>query len=270
MLNDLPRRNIELKKQDYKSDEMLKNKREREEENSADNVNINAVEDEELRKLLIEQDRLERELFEKRIKQLDQDKKTVKKANMIENPLTAKLSIDPEEKRRLGEQLRKLSRHAYLKMRTEQQLDLWRRRLEDEKKMFEGVTLTEEEKILNDLNNKIFDLANKRIGPKEEVDVYRMPDGNEDEKGNVDPKKKNSVLYKHYKEPKKEDEKKTEDQEWEETQKRKIQPTYGSKNIPKPSDKYQILIENQIDFVSKGILEGFELEELKQKKSIFI
>ena len=264
----MPRRVLDVKNDGSYKENVLKNKREREE--SIEKVNINAVEDEELRKLLIEQDRLERELFENRIKQLDQDKKGVKKANLIENPITAKLTIDPEEKRHLGEQLRKLSRHAYLKMRTEQQLDLWRRRLDDERKMFDGVELTEEERILNDLNNKIFDLANKRVIPKEDAEVYRMPDGNEDHNGNVDPKKKNSVLYKHYKEPKKDDEKRNEDYEWEETQKRKIQPTFGSLNVPKPSDKYKILIENQIDFVSKGILEGFELEELKQKRSKFL
>ena len=120
------------------------------------------------------------------------------------------------------------------------------------------------------MNKKIFDIANKRVIPKEDAEVYRMPDGNEDHNGNVDPKKKNSVLYKHYKEPKKDDEKRNEDYEWEETQKRKIQPTFGSLNVPKPSDKYKILIENQIDFVSKGILEGFELEELKQKRSKFL
>ena len=248
---------------------LLKNKRKSDEE-TIDKVNINAVEDEELRKLLIEQDRLERELFEKRIKQLDQDKK-VRKVNMIENPLTAKLTINPDEKHLLGAQLRKLSRNAYLKMRTEQQLDLWRRRLADEKRMFEGVEMSEEEMILNDINNKIFDLANKRLAPKEEVEVYRMPDGFEDENGKIDYKKKNDVLHAaKYKADKKGEEKKhNENDEWQNSQTVKSLNKFGAQNHVKPSDKYQILIENQIDFVSKGILEGFEIEELKQKKSKF-
>ena len=54
----------------------------------------------------------------------------------------------------MAEQLRKMSRYKYLKMRTQMQLELWKRRIEDEAKLFQDVELTQEEVAINELNRK--------------------------------------------------------------------------------------------------------------------
>jgi pre-mRNA-splicing factor ATP-dependent RNA helicase DHX16 len=229
-----------------------------EEELVNDIININTVEDKELKNLLKEKDRLERDLLDKRIKEKDIEKAKQKKTNSKENPATAKLQLSEEERMLLSQQLRKMSRYAYLKMRSEQQIDLWGRRLADEKKLFSGVALSEEEIKINEINQKIFELASKRMETEPDMDKYQMPTGYEDESGKIDFDKKYKVLYDRYRDPKKKEEK--EDEAWEKAQKMRSLPKYGAQNVAKPSDKYELLIENQIEFVQKEALEGF-LEE---------
>lgn len=215
--------------------------------------NINSVDDAEIKNLLKEKDRLERDLLDRKLKEKDTDKN--KRGKTLENPLLAKINLSDDEKIIIANQLRKMSRYAYLKTRTTQQLDLWKRRLEDEQKLFGGVELTEEEIRLNEINQKIFDLASKKL--EEEPDQnnkYKMPDGFEDDKGKIDFDKKYKVLYERYKEQKKEEK---EDDVWEKQQKVRSLPKYGALNVVKPSDKYSLVLDNQIDFVQKEVLEGF-------------
>lgn len=67
-----------------------------------------------------------------------------------------------EDKLKYIPELRKVSRQKYLELREEQQLDLFRRKLEDEQRIFGDQPLTEIERKLNDLNKRLYDLANKR------------------------------------------------------------------------------------------------------------
>ena len=46
------------------------------------------------------------------------------------------VSLDPAEKKKLIEELKKRSRRSYLEIREEQQLDLFKRRLDLEDKLF--------------------------------------------------------------------------------------------------------------------------------------
>lgn len=162
--------------------------------------------------------------------------------------------MSDEERMVMAQQLRKMSRYAYLKMRTEQQMDIWKRRLEDEKRMFAGIELTEEERKINDINQKIYELASKRLQKEPELDSYRMPDPYEDEKGKIDYDKKYKVLYDRYREPKKEV---NENEAWEKYQKNRSLPKYGALNKKKEADKYSFVMENQIDFVQQEVLEGY-------------
>ena len=228
-----------------------------------DVININTIEDKELKTLLKEKDRLERELLEKRLKEKDLEKSKTKKTTSKENPLTAKLALSDDERLIMAQQLRKMSRYSYLKMRAEQQLDLWKRRLEDEKKMFQGVLLTEEEIRINEINQKIYELANNRMEKEPEIDKYTMPSGFEDDKGRIDFDKKYKVLYDRYKDRKKEE---NEEETWEKAQKMRSLAKYGAQNVQKPSDKYSLVLENQIDFIQKEVLEGFlQMDDTSQK-----
>jgi len=222
-----------------------------------DVININAIEDKNLKNLLKEKDRLERELLEKRMREKDSDKSKNKKTN-LENPYTSKLMLSEDEKMVLSQQLRKMSRYSYLKMRAEQQLDVWKRRLEDEQKLFKGVRLTNEEIKINEINQKIFELASKRLEKQPDQDKYVMPTGFEDDKGKIDFDKKYKVLYDKYKERKTEE---NEEETWEKSQKTRTKVQYGAQNVKKPSDKYSLILEDQIDFIQKEVLEGFLIEQ---------
>jgi pre-mRNA-splicing factor ATP-dependent RNA helicase DHX16 len=219
-----------------------------------DIMNINTIEDKELRGLLKEKDRMERDLLDKKIKEKDEKAKQKK---ILENPLTAKFAISEEERVLMAQQLRKMSRMKYLKMRSEQQLDLMRRTLEDEQRLFKDVQLTEEEKRLFDINKKIYDLASKRLEKEPELDKYKMPEAYEEE-GKINYDKKYKVLYDRYKEHKKEE---TEEEAWEKSQKTKSQAKYGAQGVAKPSDKYTFVLENQVEFVKKEVLDGYVVDD---------
>ncbi len=222
--------------------------------------NINSIEDKDLKNLMKEKDRLERDLLDKKLKEKDNDKS--KRGKTVENPLLAKINLSSDEKMIIANELRKMSRYAYLKMRSSQQLDLWKRRLEDEKRLFSGVELSEEEMRLNEINQQIYELASKKL--EEDPDqnkTYKMPDAYEDETGKIDFDKKYKVLYERYKEQKKEE---REDEVWEKQQKVRSLPKYGAMNVAKPSDKYSFVLENSIDFVQKDVLEGFIMNKMNE------
>lgn len=61
-----------------------------------------------------------------------------------------------EERQEVLEKVKKKARQKYLDMREEQQLEIFLRRIEAERKMFEGVVLTKEEMKINKLNEEIF------------------------------------------------------------------------------------------------------------------
>lgn len=78
-------------------------------------------------------------------------------------------------------ELRKQSRQAYLKQREEQIIDLYKRNLDDEKRVFGGEDLTQIETRLSELKETLFDLAQKRRQKQEEISVYKFQDGSDEE-----------------------------------------------------------------------------------------
>ena len=55
--------------------------------------------------------------------------------------------------------LRKTSRQAYLKQRDEQVLDLYKRNLDEERRVFGGEELTSEERRIGELKETLYKLA---------------------------------------------------------------------------------------------------------------
>lgn len=106
-----------------------------------------------------EKDKLERDAYVARM--LERDKAKTKTTSVVENPSSIS-NLSYEEQIKYIPELRKISRAKYLEMREEQQLDLFKRRLEDEKRLFGDQPLTEMEKKINDLNERLFGLAQKR------------------------------------------------------------------------------------------------------------
>ena len=87
-------------------------------------------------------------------------------------------------------------------MREEQQLDLFKRRLMDEQRIFGDQPLTEIEKRINDLNKRLFELAEKRRQKDQRGPGYHMPDAYSDEEGYLLKDKKLAALTKRYEEDK--------------------------------------------------------------------
>jgi len=86
-------------------------------------------EEKELKKMLKEHDKIQRDALVERINQKDQEKTKKAKGgeNVVENTSNA---ISTEELYDLIPKLREISRQTYLTHREEQQLDLMKRRLE--------------------------------------------------------------------------------------------------------------------------------------------
>ena len=72
--------------------------------------------------------------------------------------------------------------------------------------------MTEIEKRLNDLNTRLYDLAQKRREKSKDTMIYKMPDAYEDDEGRTMKDKKMAALTKRYEEEKIE---MTEQEQWE-------------------------------------------------------
>ena len=125
--------------------------------------------------------------------------------------------LTENEQHKIASELRKMSRMNYLKNRSIQQVDLFGRRLEDEKVLFNGIKLSNEEIKLNQINQKIYDLASSRIKEAENIqNRFSMNDSEDDDNFKTEKitmkDKKLKKLYERYKEKNKEE---NEDDLWE-------------------------------------------------------
>jgi pre-mRNA-splicing factor ATP-dependent RNA helicase DHX16 len=149
--------------------------------------------------------------------------------------------------------LREISRQHYLKKREEKELKLLELGLRDDEYLFEDVELTAEEKQRKDLNKKIISMARDKYRFDEKDDGYHMPDGYEDERGRVNKEKRDAVLTTRYEE---EEELKTEQEQWEEDQVKTAMVHFGAKDRKSKADEYDLVFEDQIDFISNELMKG--------------
>jgi pre-mRNA-splicing factor ATP-dependent RNA helicase DHX16 len=223
--------------------------------------------EEERAELEREKDLKERDELVKRM--LERDKsKTEKKVDDEEEEATYRKRIKTEEQLARGDtivdeatgkelnldRLREESRGAYLKKREERELALLKQSLEDEKELFKGVKLTEEERRRAQLGKQILGMVEDREGEQDKNDgFYRLPDeiDDNDTKANQD----QALLSSRYVEPKHE---KSEQDLWEESQTQKA-TALGSKKKKQPDEeKYELVFEDQIDFVMQETSKGYD------------
>lgn len=220
------------------------------------------VEDKELMKALKEKDKLEKDMLVKRM--LEKDKQKANKKGVVESQASSMMNLTEEDKKNLIPQLRETARLKYLEKREEQQLDIFKRTLDEQERLFKGVELTDMEKQMMSLDKKIYDLAKKRKQKENNLQLYKMPDTYEDEKGRAN---KKNVLFKRYEEEKTE---LTEQEIWEKTQDQKTHVGFGAQSKKTEKDKeqkeYDLLIENQVDFVQSEMLAGEMNKMMKKKK----
>lgn len=141
--------------------------------------------------------------------------------------------------------LRNKARQAYLKKRVDSQLELFEKKIDDEKRIFGDLELTKEEQERNKINEDILRYIKEKVEKEKVLDEYVMPTSYDGETASS--KRKETALKQNFVERKTEDEEKA----YEKLQQSKIKKIENIKD-----DKYQLVIEDQIDFLKRDILEG--------------
>lgn len=108
--------------------------------------------------------------------------------------------------------------------------------------------MSEIEKRQYELDTRLYELANKHRSTFKDLEYkgYKMPDPNDEDEETVKDKKA-KLLSKRYEEDKTT---LTEQEQWEIDQQKKV-------NLKKQKkDDYQLILDNQVDFVQTQILDG--------------
>ena len=196
-------------------------------------------------------------------------KKYEDKSNNIEK--TIPLDEGKEESNpQISQDMRDASRRIYLNKRVNQQLELFERRMIDEYTIFKDIKLTKEEINNNRLNNKIYSLIKKNYNDNNKRDNVKDTNSKRNKKEeaeNVDLVQRYTFNREEaeYNRKKFRDRKtkrdisndfvETSESLWEKEQRKKTILKYGGAKEVKPN-KYNIIIENQTEFVKQDLLES--------------
>ena len=208
---------------------------------------------------------------------LNNKKLDIRKLDKISETKIEGISLreDNEEKNEpIPEGARETSRRNYLNKRVNQQLDLFKRRIIDEYNIFQDIKLTKEEINNNRLNNKIYNLINKNLDNKKEATKEKKNKYDNVELVQRYTFKREEPEYqrKFNKKTKRNfnnsnDFKETSESLWEKEQRKKAIQKFGNNSITK--DKYNILIENQMDFIKQDLLESENIPLIKENQDNF-
>ena len=227
-----------------------------------DNINID------IEQILKNED----ELLKKNNKSQLEIKNISKKEKELKASTISLREEDLEKKAQITDDIREASRRAYLNKRVNQQLDLFKRRMIDEYNIFQDIKLTKEEISNNRLNNKIYHLITKNTEIQKEI-----PKEKKDKNDNIDlvqrfsfkreepeyqrknkKTKRNNININDFKE--------TSESLWEKEQRKKAIQKYGNVQQQNIKNKYDILIENQMEFVKQDLLESENVPLIKEGK----
>ncbi|KAI8895818.1 hypothetical protein BC833DRAFT_136194 [Globomyces pollinis-pini] len=234
------------------------NKEDSEEEYFEDEPQENDVLDNASEESERERDLREKEEFEERLKTREFDSKrkyTPKESEQEEQArIRRKLAEDKDEREKSLSKLRDKSRFEYLRKREEQRLILLEKEIEDEEQ-FDKSELTAKE--IKDLETKktVLKLARERLSINDKYDGYVMPEDYITEKGKLDKKKKDAVLYKRYEDNKKNPENETfvsEQSNWEDSKIEKLLAKTGAKDrVPKEEAEFDYVFDEdqRINFI---------------------
>lgn len=156
------------------------------------------------------------------------------------------------------DELKKRSRQEYLKKREEQKLLSLKMNITQEEQAFGDVCLTEAEKKRLEYSKQILNIAEERRKLDQPLDRYALPETYEIEKDKEKRRNQEQALYKRY--SGKTEVKDSSDQ-WQESQISK-----ALKNIDSKTDKYELILDDKVEFESYSDLEGENEEDLEQNQ----
>lgn len=228
-----------------------------------------------------EKDLRERDEFVKRMLERDQSKtkqqvKQEDEEDQDETQDAMRKRLDLEERLARGEtvvgedgkaltldRLRMESRRAYLKKRQEREVNLLKQSLQDEEELFRDQKLTAAEQKRIELGKKILKMVETNENQEDKNDgFYRLPD--EYNEGDTKGKQDQALLTSRYVEPVKE---KSEQELWEESQTQKAQgmAPRKKKGAQKEEKEYELVFDDQIDFVMQETAKGYDKRDKKHK-----
>ncbi|CAB4383540.1 unnamed protein product [Rhizophagus irregularis] len=198
----------------------------------------------------------ERDEFAKRLRQKDKEKTK----NLVEDRSskaeseTAKrrnLADDAEARKKVLPDIRERSRQEYLRDRTDKQMKMLELGILDEDTLFKDEKLTKKEKKELELKKETLRLTKERLSLSGKTDDYAMPEDYITEKGKIDKKKKESVLYQRYEEDRDQHRFVTDQDQWEQNQIVKSQLKVGAQDRIKQEEQYEYVFDDQsIEFLN--------------------
>ena len=167
-----------------------------------------------------------------------------------------RIADDKQHRQEALPELREVSRQEYLKKREEQRILLAERELEDELFLFKDEELTKKERKELEYKRQVLQLAKERMSINDHVDGYQMPEDYITEKGKLDKKKQDQLLYGRYREE--EGPPVNEQQQWEAEQIKKSTLAVGAKGKRRVDEDYEFIFdeEQQMQFVLENTLQG--------------
>ncbi|RIA90734.1 P-loop containing nucleoside triphosphate hydrolase protein [Glomus cerebriforme] len=198
----------------------------------------------------------ERDEFAKRLRQKDKErtKKLVEDRSSKAESEAAKrrnLADDAESRRKVLPDIRERSRQEYLRDRTDKQMKMLELGIIDEDTLFKDEKLTKKEKKELELKKETLRLTKERLSLSGKTDDYAMPEDYITEKGKIDKKKKESVLYKRYEEDRDQNKFVTDQDQWEQNQIVKSQLKVGAQDRVKQEEQYDYVFDDQaIEFLN--------------------
>ena len=222
----------------------------------------------------MDQDIAERDAFTARLKAKD-DAKTKTSSSSSSSSSSASShdhsrGIDTNDKGAI-DQLREISRQHYLEKREERELTLLKMEVEDEEYLFEHDELSAEEKRRLDVKKQILAMANSKEKLRlNQIDGYQLPESYEDEKGKLNKEKKEKALTGgRYVE---EVSGGNDVDLWEAEQSRLGNASNVTKRLTGTNqangnkEEYEILMEDQIQFISQSAIAGYDALTKKKQE----
>ena len=167
--------------------------------------------------------------------------------------------------------LREESRRLYMDKREKQQLQLLEWQIKDEEALFGGGQagrMTEAERRTLDINKQLLELARQRAKGEDLDDGYMLPEGDIDEDGKArhrTAEERKQLLEGRWAE---EEKFRSEQEVWEENQTRQAAQRFGAADARmERGAEYEMVFEDQIDFVSKEVMAGKDPEAAAADKA---
>ena len=186
--------------------------------------------------------------------------------NFLQKKKKNNKNLSEEESIKIANELRKLSRMNYLQKRTQQQLDLFKRQIEDEQKLFGGLNLSKEEIKRNEINKKIFEIANENIKNNYNQKRFEIEEKEENNNNNNNDQNIKKLYERYNKKNTNYNLEENDDDLWENEQKKKTGIKFGAQNVK--NDNYNLLIENPINYIKKELLKEIKttnIENIEEK-----